>query len=141
MFTLALCLSHATAFLLPLPFSCHCLSPATLLLISLCILCYQITVTEDTKGIVGPNTSWKHVQFTKVRLLSQLFGLRPWYCKLPEALHICQGAPSNALLTPPGRAAIATGRRLLSQPADVALEYGRRLMSALSGMLAQTNSL
>jgi hypothetical protein len=92
---------------------------------------------EDTKGIVGPNTSWKHVQFTKVRLLSQLFGLRPWYCRLPEAQHICQGSPSNALLTPPGRAAIATGRRLMGQPAGVALEYGRRLMSALGGLLAQ----
>jgi hypothetical protein len=76
--------------------------------------------TEDTKGLVGPNSSWKHVQFTKVRLLSQLFGLKPWYCSLPEAHDICQGPPSNALLTPPARAAVS---------------YGRRLMRAMAGSL------
>ena len=62
---------------------------------------------------MGPNSSWKHVQFTKVRLLSQLFGLKPWYCSLPEAQAVCQGTPSAALLTPPGRANVAFGRRLM----------------------------
>ena len=34
----------------------------------------------DTKGIVGPMTTWREVQWTKVRMLTRLFGLRPWYC-------------------------------------------------------------
>lgn len=39
----------------------------------------------DTKGIVGPRTTWREVQWTKIRLLSRLFGLRPWYCKSVDA--------------------------------------------------------
>lgn len=34
----------------------------------------------DTKGLVGPNTTWREVQWTKVRLLIRNYGLRPWYC-------------------------------------------------------------
>eukprot|EP00878_Enallax_costatus_P033161 GHUV01036555.1.p1 GENE.GHUV01036555.1~~GHUV01036555.1.p1 ORF type:complete len:425 (+),score=93.87 GHUV01036555.1:481-1755(+) len=34
----------------------------------------------DTKGLVGPNTTWREIQWTKVRLLIRAFGLRPWYC-------------------------------------------------------------
>lgn len=34
----------------------------------------------DTKGLVGPNTTWREIQWTKVRLLVRAFGLRPWYC-------------------------------------------------------------
>ncbi|WIA11531.1 hypothetical protein OEZ85_011642 [Tetradesmus obliquus] len=34
----------------------------------------------DTKGLVGPNTTWREVQWTKVRVLIRIFGLRPWYC-------------------------------------------------------------
>lgn len=68
---------------------------------------------EDTKGLVGPNSTWKNVQFTKIRLLSQLFGLKPWYCSLPQAKSVCEGSPSTALLTPAGRdAAVAFGRKL-----------------------------
>jgi hypothetical protein len=29
---------------------------------------------------VGPNTTWREVQWTKVRVLIRIFGLRPWYC-------------------------------------------------------------
>lgn len=89
------------------------------LTVFLCVLAPAFA--EDTKGIVGPNSSWKHVQYTKVRLLSQLFGLKPWYCSLPQAQAICQGPPSNALLTPQGRV--------------VAVSYGRRLMKALTSSL------
>jgi hypothetical protein len=86
--------------------------------------------TEDTKGLVGPNSTWRDVQFTKVRLLSQLYGLRPWYCALPQAAAVCEGTPDRALLTPQGRnAAIATGRRrLLDQLTQ--LMGGRRRMAA-----------
>lgn len=35
----------------------------------------------DTKGIVGPLTTWREVQWTKVRMLSREYGLVPWYCK------------------------------------------------------------
>ncbi|KAF8068194.1 zinc finger CCCH domain-containing protein 18 [Scenedesmus sp. PABB004] len=35
----------------------------------------------DTKGLVGPADSWRDVQWSKVRLLTQLYGLRPWYCR------------------------------------------------------------
>lgn len=76
---------------------------------------------------MGPNTTWKHVQWTKVRLLSQLFGLQPWYCSLPEAQEMCAGSPSAALLTPSSRQMIA-------------VSYGRRLMKALSGSLWGANS-
>ncbi|KAI8465992.1 MAG: hypothetical protein J3K34DRAFT_435184 [Monoraphidium minutum] len=41
----------------------------------------------DTKGIVGPLTTWREVQWTKVRMLTRLYGLVPWYCK-----HLEQGA-------------------------------------------------
>jgi hypothetical protein len=34
----------------------------------------------DTKGIVGPRTTWREVQWLKVRLLIRNYGLRPWYC-------------------------------------------------------------
>jgi hypothetical protein len=34
----------------------------------------------DTQGIVGPGTTWREVQWTKVRLLVREFGLTPWYC-------------------------------------------------------------
>jgi hypothetical protein len=34
----------------------------------------------DTKGLVGPNTTWREIQWTKVRVLIRIFGLRPWYC-------------------------------------------------------------
>jgi hypothetical protein len=33
----------------------------------------------DTKGIVGPTTTWRVVQWTKVRFLSDSMGLKPWY--------------------------------------------------------------
>lgn len=71
-------------------------------------------ITEDTKGLVGPNTTWRDLQYTKVRLLAQLFGLKPWYCSIPEAHSVCQGAPANALLTPNGRVAVSFGRRLMN---------------------------
>jgi hypothetical protein len=29
---------------------------------------------------VGPNTTWREIQWTKVRVLIRIFGLRPWYC-------------------------------------------------------------
>ncbi|KIZ04477.1 hypothetical protein MNEG_3478 [Monoraphidium neglectum] len=35
----------------------------------------------DTKGIVGPLTTWREVQWTKIRMLTREFGLVPWYCK------------------------------------------------------------
>ncbi|KAI8471777.1 MAG: glycoside hydrolase superfamily [Monoraphidium minutum] len=34
----------------------------------------------DTKGLVGPMTTWREVQWTKIRLLTRSFGLTPWYC-------------------------------------------------------------
>lgn len=34
----------------------------------------------DTRGVVGPQTTWRQVQWTKVRLLAREFGLRPWFC-------------------------------------------------------------
>jgi hypothetical protein len=34
----------------------------------------------DTRGIVGPSTTWREVQWTKVRFLAKNFGLQPWYC-------------------------------------------------------------
>ena len=74
---------------------------------------FAAATTEDTRGLVGPNTTWKDLQYTKVRLLSQLFGLKPWYCSLPQAQSICHGSPSSGLLTPASRAAVAFGRRLM----------------------------
>ena len=41
--------------------------------------------TGDTKGIIGPTTTWREVQWTKVRLLVTEYGLRPYYCKGNEA--------------------------------------------------------
>jgi hypothetical protein len=35
----------------------------------------------DTKGLVGPQTTWREVQWTKIRLLIREFGLVPWYCR------------------------------------------------------------
>jgi hypothetical protein len=46
----------------------------------------------DTKGIVGPTDTWRDVQFEKVRLLSQLYGLRPWYCNAAADACPCKGA-------------------------------------------------
>jgi hypothetical protein len=41
----------------------------------------------DTQGIVGPGTTcvgpgttWREVQWTKVRMLTREYGLQPWYC-------------------------------------------------------------
>lgn len=34
----------------------------------------------DTKGLVGPQTTWREIQWTKVRMLIRGYGLRPWYC-------------------------------------------------------------
>ncbi|GBF93295.1 glycoside hydrolase [Raphidocelis subcapitata] len=34
----------------------------------------------DTRGIVGPQTTWREVQWTKVRALVRSWGLRPWFC-------------------------------------------------------------
>jgi hypothetical protein len=34
----------------------------------------------DTQGLVGPKTTWREVQWTKVRVLTKSFGLRPWFC-------------------------------------------------------------
>lgn len=34
----------------------------------------------DTKGLVGPTTTWREVQWAKVRLLVRQWGLRPWFC-------------------------------------------------------------
>ncbi|GBF87397.1 glycoside hydrolase [Raphidocelis subcapitata] len=39
----------------------------------------------DTRGLVGPQTTWREVQWTKVRVLVGSFGLRPWYCSQVEA--------------------------------------------------------
>jgi hypothetical protein len=36
--------------------------------------------SADTKGLVGPSTTWREVQWTKVRLLIREYGLVPWYC-------------------------------------------------------------
>jgi hypothetical protein len=36
--------------------------------------------SQDTKGIIGPQTTWRHLQWTKVHALVKQFGLRPWYC-------------------------------------------------------------
>lgn len=82
---------------------------------------------EDTRGLVGPNSTWKDLQYTKVRLLSQLFGLKPWYCSLPQAQSICHGSPSSALLTPQARAA--------------PVAYGRRLMKVVNGALGGLRKL
>lgn len=38
--------------------------------------------SRDTDGIVGPQTTWREVQWTKIRMLSRELGLRPWYCAL-----------------------------------------------------------
>lgn len=62
-------------------------------------------VTGDTKGIVGPETMWRDVQFKKVQLLSQLYGLRPWYCTAaPDACACggagCGGASDSHMRTP-----------------------------------------
>lgn len=35
----------------------------------------------DTKGLVGPRTTWRQVQWRKVRALVKSFQLAPWYCK------------------------------------------------------------
>lgn len=49
------------------------------------------SVPGDTHGIVGPRTTWREVQWTKVRMLTGTFGLRPWYCKWqPEFCEIVQ---------------------------------------------------
>lgn len=48
-----------------------------LLHVSVCVL-----VAGDTDGIVGPQTTWREVQWTKIRMLSKELGLRPWYCTL-----------------------------------------------------------
>jgi hypothetical protein len=34
----------------------------------------------DTKGLVGPITTWREVQWTKIRMLVREYGLVPWYC-------------------------------------------------------------
>ncbi|KAF8070911.1 hypothetical protein HT031_000992 [Scenedesmus sp. PABB004] len=34
----------------------------------------------DTKGLLGPSTTWREVQWTKVRVLIRIYGLRPWFC-------------------------------------------------------------
>jgi hypothetical protein len=34
----------------------------------------------DTKGLIGPFTTWRVVQWTKVKTLVSELGLRPWYC-------------------------------------------------------------
>uniref|UniRef100_A0A383WE90 Ammonium transporter AmtB-like domain-containing protein n=1 Tax=Tetradesmus obliquus TaxID=3088 RepID=A0A383WE90_TETOB len=34
----------------------------------------------DTQGIVGPGTTWREVQWTKVRMLTREYGMQPWYC-------------------------------------------------------------
>ncbi|KAI8470545.1 MAG: glycoside hydrolase superfamily [Monoraphidium minutum] len=34
----------------------------------------------DTRGLVGPQTTWREVQWTKVRALAGGWGLRPWFC-------------------------------------------------------------
>jgi hypothetical protein len=34
----------------------------------------------DTQGIVGPGSTWREVQWTKVRMLTLEYGLQPWYC-------------------------------------------------------------
>lgn len=44
-----------------------------------CCCCWPFA--GDTRGIVGPETTWREVQWTKVRLLVREFGLTPWYCK------------------------------------------------------------
>lgn len=36
--------------------------------------------SQDTRGIVGPQTTWREVQWTKVRALVRFWGLRPWFC-------------------------------------------------------------
>lgn len=33
----------------------------------------------DTKGIVGPASTWREVQWKKIRYLVDKFGLKPWY--------------------------------------------------------------
>jgi hypothetical protein len=49
----------------------------------------------DTKGIVGPSDTWRDIQFKKVRLLSELYGLRPWYCNAAANACPCKGAGCN----------------------------------------------
>ena len=39
----------------------------------------------DTRGLVGPQTTWREVQWTKVRTLTKSFGLRPWFCSAAAA--------------------------------------------------------
>jgi hypothetical protein len=34
----------------------------------------------DTKGVVGPSSTWRVVQWAKVRAMVAELGLRPWYC-------------------------------------------------------------
>eukprot|EP00775_Hariotina_reticulata_P002530 gene2530-2832_t len=56
----------------------------------------------DTKGIAGPDKSWQYIQFAKVRLLVQSYGLKPWYCKAAPSACGGQGPaavpkPSTAL--------------------------------------------
>jgi len=34
----------------------------------------------DTKGLVGPASTWRAVQWTKIRALAAELALRPWYC-------------------------------------------------------------
>lgn len=44
----------------------------------------------DTKGLIGPVSSWRVVQWTKVRALVKELGLRPWYCQYAPGA--CQAA-------------------------------------------------
>jgi hypothetical protein len=54
----------------------------------------------DTKGLVGPNTTWREIQWTKVRVLIRIFGLRPWYCGWwPEVSPAAAAAAAAAALS------------------------------------------
>jgi hypothetical protein len=44
-----------------------------------------LLTADDTKGIVGPQNTWREVQWQKVRMLTKEFELRPWYCSLYPA--------------------------------------------------------
>ena len=44
-------------------------------------VCAWNATSGDTRGLVGPRTTWREVQWTKVRALAREFGLRPWYCE------------------------------------------------------------
>jgi hypothetical protein len=70
----------------------------------------------DTKGIAGPDKSWKYIQFTKVRLLVQAYGLNPWYCK--AAPSAC-GDQSNSAVPKPSTALrkVKPGKAVKPKPA------------------------